>query len=139
MNVFEYGSDGSTIFLARRTAQVFSVEHDQNWCLRVDSGMSFETSGRTKDAHPDRTFDLDLVDGVARAACTTRQMGKIRTGGCVILDDSNEYWITNFVDNMRAYPRTDFFQNSARVATGEVANIGLADVEEGRGKLITTP
>src|SRR5262245_28763699 len=29
--VFEYGSGGSTLFLARRVEQVISVEHDVRW------------------------------------------------------------------------------------------------------------
>jgi hypothetical protein len=33
--VFEYGSGGSTIFFARRAAEVVSVEHDQAWHQRI--------------------------------------------------------------------------------------------------------
>jgi hypothetical protein len=33
--VFEYGSGGSTIFLASRARQVFSVEHDRNWSNEI--------------------------------------------------------------------------------------------------------
>lgn len=35
MKVFEYGSGGSTIFLAERAGRVFSVEHDKHWYTLV--------------------------------------------------------------------------------------------------------
>ncbi|MEI6085198.1 MAG: hypothetical protein WCS70_12970 [Verrucomicrobiota bacterium] len=44
-------------------------------------GMSFETYVRSIDVHPDRTFDLVLVDGRARADCIAHAISKIRPGG----------------------------------------------------------
>ena len=35
MRVFEYGSGGSTIYLARRAGELVSVEHDEAWYARV--------------------------------------------------------------------------------------------------------
>lgn len=35
MRVFEYGSGGSTVFLARRVKEVISVEHDPRWHAKV--------------------------------------------------------------------------------------------------------
>src|ERR1700730_11376622 len=40
MNVFEYGSGGSTIFLAGLAGRVYSVEHDENWSLRVSTMLA---------------------------------------------------------------------------------------------------
>lgn len=40
MNVFEYGSGGSTIFLAGLAGRVYSVEHDENWYLRVSTMLA---------------------------------------------------------------------------------------------------
>jgi hypothetical protein len=40
MKVFEYGSGGSTIFLAKRAGQVIGVEHDQRWHALVSSALS---------------------------------------------------------------------------------------------------
>jgi len=42
MSVFEYGSGGSTIFLARRIKKLISVEHDKNWYKKVSSVLSKE-------------------------------------------------------------------------------------------------
>jgi hypothetical protein len=39
MLVFEYGSGGSTLFFAEKTASVFSVEHDQSWYYNAKKAM----------------------------------------------------------------------------------------------------
>ena len=39
MKVFEYGSGGSTIFLAQHAGKVFTVEHDKNWYTRVSLAL----------------------------------------------------------------------------------------------------
>jgi precorrin-6B methylase 2 len=39
MRVFEYGSGGSTVFFASRTAQVVSVEHDTAWYARTEERL----------------------------------------------------------------------------------------------------
>ena len=40
MTVFEYGSGGSTIFLAGLAGQVYTVEHDENWYFRVSTALA---------------------------------------------------------------------------------------------------
>jgi len=40
MNVFEYGSGGSTLFLAARAKQVISVEHDKQWFTNMKTELS---------------------------------------------------------------------------------------------------
>ena len=40
MTVFEYGSGGSTLFLAQRVAHVFSVEHDATWYEVVSAALA---------------------------------------------------------------------------------------------------
>jgi len=55
--VFEYGSGASTVFLAKRAQQVFSVEHDSPWHAVVS---------RKTEALPNVT--LDLVEAPAAAA-----------------------------------------------------------------------
>ena len=45
MSVFEYGSGGSTIFLARRVRRVVSVEHDATWHGQVAETLEREGIG----------------------------------------------------------------------------------------------
>lgn len=40
MKVFEYGSGGSTLFWASRTAEVVSVEHDKKWFDRMSAELT---------------------------------------------------------------------------------------------------
>jgi predicted O-methyltransferase YrrM len=42
MHVFEYGSGGSTLFFARRVADVVSVEHDADWHARTSAVLADE-------------------------------------------------------------------------------------------------
>ena len=44
MNVFEYGSGGSTLFLASRVSHVFSVEHDKDWFLKTNEALQKQRS-----------------------------------------------------------------------------------------------
>ena len=39
MVVYEFGSGGSTLFLAKRVKQVYSVEHDKTWFLTVSAAI----------------------------------------------------------------------------------------------------
>jgi len=39
MVVYEFGSGGSTLFLAKRVKQVYSVEHDKTWFLTVSDAI----------------------------------------------------------------------------------------------------
>src|SRR6185436_12325922 len=42
MSVCEYGSGGSTIFFAKRTKSVFSIENDPQWFQRVSDRLRTE-------------------------------------------------------------------------------------------------
>lgn len=42
MNVFEYGSGGSTIFIAKRAGKIVSVEHSREWYLRIKGLLAAE-------------------------------------------------------------------------------------------------
>lgn len=145
MRVFEFGSGGSTVFLARRARAVVSVEHDPEWCARLRqtlatehltnctlilrepvrqaapssgsrayastkpayAGMDFGEYVRTIDAYPDETFDLVFVDGRSRKACLAHAIPKVRVGGLLVLDNSDN---REYADALRLFahlPRTD--------------------------------
>jgi predicted O-methyltransferase YrrM len=79
-NVFEYGSGGSTVWLAQRTASVVSVEHDEAWRSRVQSKIdtlgiancrlmlvrSTEVNRAEIEATPWRQYLSDASDGLFR-------------------------------------------------------------------------
>jgi len=116
MNVFEYGSGGSTVYFAKNCASVTSTEDNKQWLERVDTrlaaqGISNATlQFRPFDFHhpvdfeksdylhsiPDRHFDVIVVDGTeesvqVRPACFQYAESRIGPGGIIIVDDSWRY------------------------------------------------
>src|SRR5215471_5603901 len=116
MTVCEYGSGGSTMFFAKRTRSVFSIEDNQKWFDLVSkrleqSGLrnvtltlhpfdfknpaGFEDSGYL-NALPDDLFDVIVVDGSeewtqVRPICFRKAEARVKTGGIIVVDDSWRY------------------------------------------------
>ena len=116
--VFEYGSGASTLWLAKRSAEVHSVEHHAEFGAMMaerlaevpnahlavveaaDSSSPRVPSG--KEGHGgldfaayvdalDRvegSFDLVVVDGRAREACLAKALPRLARGGIVVYDNS---------------------------------------------------
>ena len=130
MRVFEYGSGGSTLYLAPRVAELVSVEHDPDWHAKVqarvgnrselmlvpsteeepgdyasaderDQGRSFRAYAEAIDRFPDGYFDLLLIDGRARASCFRHGRAKVRAGGWIVLDNSDREPYTSVVSAAR--------------------------------------
>jgi predicted O-methyltransferase YrrM len=118
MDVFEYGSGGSTIYFANHAASVTSTEDNQQWLQRVEAALAAEgitnatLQFRPFDFHaavdfkksdylhsiPDRPFDIIIVDGTivgeteesvqVRLTCFRHAESRIAPGGIIIVDDS---------------------------------------------------
>lgn len=99
--VFEYGSGASTAWLAKRAAQVISVEHDGAWLNKFGHVLrplgNVELLHRPMDADPRNyidaitghgTFDLIVVDGRRRADCLAAAQACLNPGGIILFDDS---------------------------------------------------
>ncbi len=72
-------------------------------------GPSFERYVRSIDAYPDRSFDLVLVDGRARASCVARAIPKVKPGGHLLLDNSERRGYAGALELLQSYPRIDHF------------------------------
>lgn len=70
--------------------------------------LTFDAYVKSIDAHPDHTFDLVLVDGRARAACIDHALPKVRRGGHLMLDNSNDDKIVGALGVLKPYARVDF-------------------------------
>jgi len=113
---FEYGSGGSTLFLAKRIKFLYSVEDNSEWFDRVcrqlnQKGISnvniqlrpfdfknptgFEDSAYLK-AMPKQPFDIIVIDSseewtYVRPTCFEHAEAHVRPGGIIVLDDSWRY------------------------------------------------
>lgn len=158
MAVFEWGTGGSTLFYARNTKHVVSVEHNPEWFEAVRHALDRDGIGncdyflvrpqpcrlapfmpytsrtyvsrtfpeharllfrdyvRKIDEHPDRSYDLIVVDGRARAACLRHALPKVRSGGYVMLDNSERPLYRHAMDFLSRFPRLDFFGHGPRLA-----------------------
>lgn len=116
--VFEYGSGASTLWLARRVAEVHSVEHDAGFAALVADlvagwpGAHVDVITPEASAHPvvssakegfagldfaayvaaiDRVegeFDVIVIDGRARESCLARAMPRLSADGIIVFDNS---------------------------------------------------
>lgn len=116
MAVCEYGSGGSTLFFAKRTKSVFSIENDSRWFECVSQRLQEKgTRNVTLQLHPfdfknpegfehsaylhampDRRFDIIVVDGSEewkkiRPICFQKAESRIKKGGIIVVDDSWRY------------------------------------------------
>jgi hypothetical protein len=117
--VFEYGSGASTVWLAKRSKAVYSVEHDEDWAVTVRAltlsypNIDFRFVGPTEGPDDEfasarrewakssfrnyvqeinavpETFDLIVVDGRSRSACLLAAAGKLKDGGMIVFDNSH--------------------------------------------------
>ena len=68
---------------------------------------SFEAYVRAIDVYPDGHFDFVIVDGRARPSCIKHAIPKIKSGGFLVLDNSNRgYYLKNTKTLMSKWAET---------------------------------
>lgn len=105
MNVFEYGSGYSTLYLSGKVRSVTSVEFDESWFKKMNEILQ-NTEHCELIFRPDRTryakavteyenqqFDIIIVDGRDRKECIKHILPYLSEVGVVLLDDS---WQSKF-------------------------------------------
>lgn len=120
MTGFEWGSGGSTLWFARNSKHLVSIEHDQRWYDDIQTKLRTLGLGNVDyrqislehpeseptsavydpvpryvaeiDQFPDRSFDYCLIDGHYRLACLRAALPKIKPGGLLIVDDT--HWMS---------------------------------------------
>lgn len=71
---------------------------------------SFEDYVRVIDRYDDASFDVIVVDGRARPACTKHAISKLRTGGVIVLDNAERaqyHRIHEMLSNSQNWHRID--------------------------------
>lgn len=114
LRVFEYGSGNSSLYWARKGADVWSVEHDPGWCETMG-----KRSAQLKDlllrescesyasaiSEVGGEFDVIVIDGAWRNECVRAALPFLSPEGVFILDNSD--WYTDVSDFLK---EVGFFQ-----------------------------
>jgi len=111
----EWGSGRSTLWFARRVANLRSIEHDPKWYMTIKSRLESQhltnvdyrlhliRNPKAIEEHesrayvgaaediPERSMDFVLVDGMCRAACTSLALRLLKPSGLLIIDNANWY------------------------------------------------
>jgi predicted O-methyltransferase YrrM len=116
--ILEFGSGGSTVWFAQRSASVTSIEHDLQWYGVVKGRLSKD---RLKNVNlvlktlpyysvckqlPSENFDLILVDGRNRKACILYSIPLLKKGGVLMLDDAQRPYYrlgTDLLESWRSF------------------------------------
>ena len=100
--IFEFGCGSSTLYWLRRGAVVVAVENDPDWyeILRVEQpGTDIRLRQDRASyvgaiAESNERYDIIIIDGRWRAGCVRSCQSRLRSGGFVILDNSDWYFRT---------------------------------------------
>ena len=102
--ILEFGSGMSTIWLASRCDFLHSIEHDATWFANVSAlleqrGLTSRVRYELRDltsycdlseyTNPSIFFDLCIVDGAQRAKCIAQAVSRIKPGGYIYWDNSD--------------------------------------------------
>lgn len=128
--VFEWGSGASTLWLAARTAEVHSVEHDPEWAARVQAAapehvvVTTVPPTRPSTGHVvvgsrkpgfegldfteycaaidavSGVFDLIVIDGRAREACLRSAITRLAPGGVIVFDNVDRHRYVEAIDQL---------------------------------------
>lgn len=126
--IFEFGSGGSTLFLAARAKSVTCVEDSSDWAESVKTAAAAQSLTNVEVVHrpfdfwdtsrfgesdylkslTGKSYDVIVVDGSewgdhVREACFWRAEQFVRPGGFIILDDSWRYPDTKSTNRARCW------------------------------------
>jgi hypothetical protein len=104
--VFEYGSGGSTLWLAAHANSVVSVEHDRAWLEKLRPNLPANAKVVHKEAIDEFSsdvsapyctcimeyeppFDVIVIDGMERNACARLATRAVSANGIIIFDNSH--------------------------------------------------
>lgn len=99
-SVFEFGCGSSTIFFSKRCKIVRGIETRSEWLSMLNSmklqnvKISLMNDGLTNPEYEksitkdDQKFDVIVIDSIKRSSCAINAINALKSGGLIILDDS---------------------------------------------------
>lgn len=113
MELFEYGSGNSTLWLAGRVKSLISVETDQGWYDALKDIVPHnvqlqymdydEPNGtycrRAQESH--QKFDIIIVDSRDRARCAKNSLVALKPSGVIIWDDTSNPHFLESIDYIK--------------------------------------
>lgn len=100
MNIFEYGSGYSTLYLSDKVGSITSVEFDKSWFEKMKESLNDKGNCRVifragqkqyieaVKEYGNERFDMIIVDGRDRTECVKHILPFLSDDGVIILDDS---------------------------------------------------
>jgi predicted O-methyltransferase YrrM len=99
--ILEFGSGASTVWFAKRTNNLVSIEHHPEWYRKISDVIESEKEcnsiiyklksrpyDHVCDQFEDNYFDLILIDGRERRRCILKAASKVKPGGILMVDNS---------------------------------------------------
>lgn len=119
--VLEFGSGASTVWIAKRTSNLVSVDHSSLWNQTVKSkifqmGLKAELILASRpyykicEQFSNETFDLILVDGRNRKGCILYSIPLLKRGGVLMLDNSERNYYQKGTNLMKTWPQFSAIQ-----------------------------
>ena len=120
--VFEWGAGGSTIWLHERDLTVTSIENKRKWAQRVlercpnadvrhipgttTGGKGFwDDYVDAIDRFENEFFDIVIIDGMCREECAARAVPKVKPGGMIVVDDTDQPWYPSVPEQLPGWHR----------------------------------
>jgi len=96
-SVFEWGSGNSSLFFAKQSKQITSVESDEKWheyvsqCSLPNQKLIFRNEANFVNSIDElsSTFDVIIIDSLKRYECALKAVSYLNRGGLIILDNSD--------------------------------------------------
>ena len=109
MDVFEYGAGNSTLWYAKKTNSVTSVENDKQWFEKIKNRMPNNVQIYYEELlygekyskfskNLEIKFDIIIVDGRDRVNSMKSAIHSIKPGGVIVLDDSERVIYKDGID-----------------------------------------
>jgi predicted O-methyltransferase YrrM len=132
LNVLEFGMGASTLWFSDKVKSLTSIEHNPSWFNKINSFLSdkinvslilFESTQIVNtdyikdcysvvlDRFQDETFDFILIDGRNRVECFKKAVRVLKTGGFIMLDNSEREWYSEIFEFYKGHELCEFTQN----------------------------